>query len=399
MTSPQCAEPQASMWRVVPALGVTQIVGWGSLYYSIAVLAKPMAESLQTSPSVAFGAFSASLVVSGLAAPLMGRAIDRHGGRRVLSLGSVCAALALALVASAQHLAVFIVGWLLAGVAMAACLYDAAFPALGQLAGLRYRSALTALTLFGGFASTVFWPLVQYLQTTWDWRVAMWVLAALQVLVGLPLHLWGLAGPRWRPPDARPVEESVAPSANPPGFLWLAAALSANAFVFSAVGAHVVGALNVASGSVREAVWTAALIGPMQVAGRIVEFTFGRHWSAVRVGAVALVVTLASMLLLYLAGAATWTPLIFAVCYGAANGVMTIVRGTVPAELFGRERYGHLLGKLARPSFFAKAAAPLAVSLLLTSAGYDAMAVLLAGISFFAAWGYRRALRANVESR
>ncbi|MEC5397535.1 MFS transporter [Uliginosibacterium sp. H1] len=388
----------ALLWRVVPALGITQIVGWGSLYYSVAVLAAPMAESLGVAQSLVFGAFSLALVVSGMAAPLAGRAIDRLGGRRVLAAGSAVGALALAVIALADSVAVFLGGWALAGLAMAACLYDAAFPALSQLAGTHYRRALTALTLFGGLASTVFWPLAWALHEAWGWRSALGGFALLHLLVCLPLHRWALPAATPSVPTPGKAEttettETIAPTA-PRGLVWLGLALSGNAFVFSAIGAHVVGALGMATGVASEAVWIAALIGPMQVGGRIVEFLFASRWSAIRVGVAALSATVLGMLLLWQAGSAAWVPMLFAVCYGAANGVMTIVRGTVPAELYGREAYGQLMGRLAQPAFFAKAAAPLAVSLLLGSgASYADMALALALLSALALGAYGMAVR------
>lgn len=187
--------PRALLARVVVVLGLSQIATWGSLYYAIAVLAGPMADDLGLPRSLVFGAFSAALVVSGLASPHVGRAIDRHGGRRVLAAGTLTGAAALAVVALAQGPATLFAGWLLAGVALAATTYDAAFPALSQLAGPAYRKALTALTLFGGLASTAFWPLAWAIEQHAGWRPAWGVFAAILLCVVLPLFWFGLPDP------------------------------------------------------------------------------------------------------------------------------------------------------------------------------------------------------------
>lgn len=390
--------PRALLARVVVVLGLSQIATWGSLYYAIAVLAGPMADDLGLPRSLVFGAFSAALVVSGLASPHIGRAIDRHGGRRVLAAGTLTGAAALAVVALAQGPATLFAGWLLAGVALAATTYDAAFPALSQLAGPAYRKALTALTLFGGLASTAFWPLAWAIEQHAGWRPAWGVFAAILLCVVLPLFWFGLPDPA-RQPDGKADEGHPAATATPTprvhgaAFAWLATAFTLGAFVFSAIGAHGVGALAASGLRPETAILAASLIGPMQVAGRVLEFAFARHVSPLRVGTLAFAFTLAGMLMLWTADLSPWLAFGFAVCYGAANGVMTIVRGTVPAELFGRAAYGDTMGRLARPAFIAKAAAPLAIALLVADGdGYGAMALLLTGIMALALGAYLAAV-------
>jgi predicted MFS family arabinose efflux permease len=367
------------MWGPVAMLGTTQIIAWGSLTYGIAVLAPAISAELAMSTGKVFGAFSLGLGFSGLAAPAVGRAIDRIGGGRVMAGGSLLAALAMALVALSGGPLLFFLGWIVAGLAMAANLYDASFAALSQFAGNRYRQALTALTLMGGLASTAFWPLSWWIEGLAGWRAAFWVFAALHLMVCLPLHL---LLPKRRI-EAGPPE--VAPTPAAAGFvqrrqlLWLATAFTLAAFVVSGMAAHVVGALRASGLETAMAIAAASLIGPMQVAGRILEFTFARNLPAVRVGLASLVTMLLAMLLLAAAGVAPALAFACACTYGLANGVLSIVRGTVPAELFGREAYGSLMGRLAQPAFFAKAVAPLAVALLIgADEAYGGMAVLFA---------------------
>lgn len=379
---------------IVSALGVAQIVSWGSLFYPLAVLAPDMRRDLALSDVAIFGSFTVGLFVSGLASPAFGRLIDARGGRSVLATGSLVAAAALVALAVAQGLATLMVAYVLAGIAMAACLYDPAFATLHQISGAAYRKAVTALTLYGGFASTVFWPLAQVLLETVGWRGAFVVFAALNLAVCLPLHLalprgTGPARPAGEPDDVEP------PSAPAPAvFAWLAAALALAAFLASALSAHVIGLL-VASGlGARDAVLVSSLIGAMQVAGRVVEFTLGRRLRALTVGTLAFALLAIAMALLTQVRGTYAVALAFAAAYGWSNGVMTIVRGTVPATLFGQRRFGALLGRLAQPQFVARAVAPVAVTLLfVVDPARRLVPYALAGIAMAALLAYRVALR------
>ncbi|NDP42988.1 MAG: MFS transporter, partial [Aromatoleum sp.] len=178
----------ANLWRRVCALGVAQIVSWGTLFYTPAVLGTAMRMDLGVGDVALFGSFTAGLFLSGLVSPFVGRQIDARGGRSILAGGSMLGAAACAVLATAQGPSTLLAGWLLAGVAMAGCLYDPVFATLHQLAGARYRRSVTALTLFGGFASTVFWPLSQFLLDTVGWRTTFGVYAGLHLVLCLPLH-------------------------------------------------------------------------------------------------------------------------------------------------------------------------------------------------------------------
>jgi hypothetical protein len=263
----------------------------------------------------------------------------------------------LTVVALAQEIVAFTIGWVLAGIAMSACLYDPAFATLSQVARDRYRRAVTGLSLFGGFASTVFWPLSHALATEFNWRVALLTFAALHLFVCAPIHR--LAIPRFREATmaSAPVSEHPLPIRDR-RFVWLAVSFAAMTFVFSALSAHMIAALATRGFTAAQAVWIGALVGPMQVLARIVEWFFARRISPLGVGYVACALSLVAMILLNTAPPLVAFGVAFALCYGASNGILTIARGTVPAELFGRGSQGALLGALARPSFFAKALAP-----------------------------------------
>jgi predicted MFS family arabinose efflux permease len=387
--------------RVVPALGVAQIISWGTLFYAIAVLGRPMRDELGTTDILLFGSFTGGLFVSGVVSPWVGRRIDAHGGRGVLAAGSLLGALACATLALAPNAAVMLAGWLLSGVAMAACLYDPAFATLHRVAGDAYRRSVTALTLFGGFASTVFWPLSQYLLDTTGWRAAFGVYAALHALVCLPLHC--LFVPRGdviaRAAAATTENEQAPTAATRTAFAWLATALAGATFISSALSAHLIGLLTFSGLAARDAVLIGSMIGPMQVAGRIMEFAFNRHVRALAVGTLAFALLAVALVLLCLVNGVWIVALAFAICYGWSNGVMTIVRGTVPAELFGHRGYGALLGRLAQPQFVAKAAAPLALTLVFTvDASRTMTLVTLVACGAFAFGAYQRAIRRPRES-
>jgi MFS family permease len=352
------------VWRLVPALGVTQIISWGTLYYSIAVLGASIREELGISSAALFGAYSLSLLLSALIAPLAGRAIDRYGGRTVMSFGSATAAVALFCIARVHSPFALYGAWAVAGFAMALTMYDAAFATLSQHSGSRYRTALTALTLMGGLASTVFWPTSLKGLEWFGWRDTMMFFAALHVAICLPLHL--LLLPRLASPDesgrAGPAPEAgTLPMRSRRGaFIALAIAFALNGFIVTVLTVHLITVLQGKGLALETAVWVGSFFGPMQVAGRIVEFAFGRRFSSRTIGAAALWLLVAALVVLIAQRGSVALALVFAVMFGFSNGVVTIVRGTVPAELFGRAGYGSTLGNLAAPALFARAIAPFA---------------------------------------
>ncbi len=368
------APDAASPWKLVVALGVTQIVSWGTLYYAIALLIDPLAAAVQATPATVVGAFSVALLVAGLLSSVIGALIDRHGGRRVMTAGSLLCALLLArlpLVGSVTELYLL---WAGLGAAMAATLYDPAFAVLGQVFRERQRKAITMLTLFGGFASTVFWPLTQALVASLGWQQAVWVLAAINLLVCVPLHAWMLPGdagaPRHEAPAAAPRrgDGALREVLRDPSFYWLCAAFTGNALVFSAISLHLIGVLESKGLSTAEAAWIGALVGPMQVLGRILEFTFLSTARPSRVGILAMWLLPASLALLA-AGSGQVLLGVFALLYGMGNGVITIVRGAIPVELYGAAHYGAVNGAMATPVLLAKAAGPIAASLAFAGVG------------------------------
>jgi MFS family permease len=297
---------------------------------------------------------------------MVGRLVDERGGRTVLAAGSLAGALAFLTLALARNPAAFVFGWVFGGMAMAATLYDPAFATLHQLSREHYRRSVTALTLIAGFASTVFWPLTSWLESAVGWRGTFGTFAALHLVVCLPLH-W-FAVPRAKSlvhakTASAPAEHEK--SAQSATYYWLAAAFSIAMFVMAVIFAHLIEMLKARGISPGDAILVGSLIGPMQVTARVVEFGLARRARATRVGIVAFGMFAVAILVLAFAGQSFWWAVVFAVLFGASNGIMTIVRGTAPAELFGQQQLGSLLGRLARPASFAKAIAPVLFATLI----------------------------------
>jgi MFS family permease len=391
--------------RMVLGMGVTQMISWAALIYTIAVLGAPMGAELGVSETAIFGAFSLSLAISGLVAPRVGRTIDRIGGRRVLTVGTFVSAVSLFAIAVAPNIATYVLAWMVAGVAGAMTLYEPAFATLSQHAGSAFRRSVTTVTLFGALASTLCFLTTPYGLELFGWRWTLAVYGAVELVVCLPLLLWCIpAGPGARSASAS-TSANGKPSSAAQGspsprrvsrgaFVALATSFALMAFITSGVAVHVINLLRAAGLPTASAAFVASLIGPMQLAGRVLEFTVGRRWSSRAIGHVTLWAMTGSLAILAFVDASIAIAVVFAVWYGTANGVFTIIRGTAPAEIFGRDGYGHLLGRLSLPSFVARAIAPLALTFASTAnIGFDLAPPLLAAIAALALATYAIAVR------
>jgi MFS family permease len=401
--TPAPVRADAASFGTIAALGIAQIISWGSVYYAFAFLIAPlMAASGADKPTV-FAAFSLGLLVSGVLSAPVGALIDRIGGRGVMTLGSLAAAALLALLAQVQSVLALYAVWAGLGAVMAATLYEPAFAVITRLFASNYRRAITSLTLFGGFASTVFWPLTQFLITEVGWRNALLVLAALNLFVCAPLHWRMLPGDngRRRAPAALVAGPGAFRAAlRMPVFYLLTIAFTGNALVFSATQVHLMSMLQAKSLSAASAALVGAMIGPMQVAGRVLELAFASRVSAAAVGILAMAFLPLSLWLLGVAGA-QWSLLAcFAVVYGTGNGAMTVVRGAIPAELFGRDAYGAINGAMAAPVTVAKAAGPLVAAVLYSAlGGYDETLLVLIAIALLSTVVFVVSTRASRHRR
>lgn len=363
----------------VGILAVTQIVSWGSLYYAFSILAPTIARELRLSTELVYGAYSASLLVAGLAAAPVGILIDRHGGRLVMSAGSVLAGIAVYWLSRADSAASLYGAWVLVGAAMAATLYEAAFAVINRRHGDDARRSISTLTLFAGFASTVFWPLTLHLSSALGWRSTYACYAVVQVALCLPLHLLlrdaqGCATAR----AAERRSHTLAEALRHPAFWLLAAAFAVNMLVFSTLTVHLIPLLTRMNHPIEFAVLAASLIGPTQVAGRVLERSVAGKVSPETVGKLTFCGLPVALAVLVFFGEHGWAVALFCTLYGASNGIVTIVRATIPRSLFGPENYGAISGALTGPAMLFKAAGPVLAASVLEA--YPTGTALLVGL-------------------
>ena len=390
---------------VVVAIGTAQTLGFASTYYLPAILAAPMARELGVGTASVFAAFSVSLAASALVGPVAGRMIDRQGGKAVLMGSSLLFAAGLLMLALAQGLVSLVLAWVLIGVAMGSGLYEAAFSTLVRLYGQASRGAITGVTLLGGFASTLGWPLSTLMELHWGWRGACVTWAALHLVIGLPLYalLPGAASPPAPRESAAGAASTPLAAADPgaspqPAHPALTTALlgfvfAATWFISTAMAAHLPSLLQASGVGLAAAVGVAALVGPAQVAGRLLEFGLVRRvhplWSA-RVAAMGHPVGV-----LALVAAGPLAAPVFAVMHGAGIGILTIAKGTLPLALFGPGGYGARQGWLMLPGRIGQALAPWLFGLALDQ-GLNTALCLSAGVGL-AAWVALLALRASAR--
>lgn len=363
------SRPGRSKTGVVVALGTAQTVAWASTYYLPAVLATPMARDLGTSPVMVFAAFSAAMVASAVVGPWAGAMIDRHGGRGILIASNLVFAAGLGCLALAQGPLLLWTGWLVLGIGMGIGLYEAAFSALACIYGKAARSPITGITLIAGFASTIGWPLSALVEARYGWRVACVGWAALHLGLALPLNAWLPAGNLAVPETT--ASATAGAEGNRVKILLLAFVFAVTWFSSTAMAAHLPRLLEAAGATTAMAVAAGALIGPAQVAARLVEFTLLRQLHPLAVTRLAtLTHPLGAGLLLWLGAPGAYA---FAILHGAGNGVLTIAKGTLPLALFGPVGYGATQGLIAGPGRALQAASPLIFGYALDRFGVDAV--------------------------
>lgn len=356
------------------SLGISQLVCWGVSYYLVGAFAPAMIADLGWSPAVIHGGFSIGLLVMGLSSPLIGRAVERHGGRPVMSVGSVLLAAGCVGLAFAQSPAVYFACWVVLGLAMRCTLYDAAFAALARIGGGAARRPIAQITLLGGLASTVLWPIGYALIESLGWRYALLCYAGFALLT-LPLHL--------AIPDTRAaVQRSEAPSGPPPsppphrdlraaGVLY-ALIVMTTSLLNSAMSAHMIGILHGLGLATAVSVWIATLRGIGQSSARLGEVLFGHRIGPLDLNLFAMMILPIGFVAGLWGGVLVPAAIGFALIYGAGNGLATITRGTLPLVLFDPRTYGSLVGWLITPSFFLAAAAPLGYALVIERFGAEA---------------------------
>lgn len=380
----------------VNALGITQITAWGTSYYCLGVLAKPIAADTGWAISTIFLGFSVALVIMGVISTTVGRLIDRLGARTVMCAGTVIVSAGLLGLSQVRDVATYLAAWAVLGVGMRCCLYDAAFAALVQVVPSRGRLAISYLTLYGAYASTVFWVIGHYLNVAYGWRGTLLIFAAVNLAICLPLNWFGLSRHE-TPPDPTHAAAKPAAAAVDEGpvltgrdrtiaIALFALIMSLNGFVFGVMSLQLVPLLEGAGLTAAAAVWVASLKGHGQFGGRVVEIFFGRNLRAMTVARIALGVLPPAVIVLMLARGEMALLVAFTLLLGASQGVLTIVRGAVPLALFGAKGYGAVLGLIATPILLVNAFSPSLFALIVDQVGWqNALWVLLAGAILTAA--------------
>lgn len=370
-----------SVGRVVAPLGIVQILTWGTTYYLLSVMAQSITEGLELPPSLVSAGVSVGVLVSGICAPFVGRWIGRHGGRPVMTSGVLTIAVGLCLLAAAQGPASYLLAWGVIGLGMSASLYDAAFATLGVIFEGRARRAITHLTLIGGFATTVIWPVTGVLVEQIGWRGACLAYAGLHIAITLPLIR---LLPETNSASLKATADQAAAGSDTrfdPRILLLMIAGAAMAFVAAVMAIHVITFTRALGYSTTAAIAIAALIGPSQTAGRLFELIVGARlhpiWSAGAACTLSAVGTVGLAIGLPLAGAL--------VLYGAGNGLWSIARGAVPLATFGPEEYPKLIGLIAAPVLIVSAAAPVIGALVIEQYGPLTMVGFLSAAALVAA--------------
>ncbi|MBL8582840.1 MAG: arsenite efflux MFS transporter ArsK [Rhizobiaceae bacterium] len=358
------------------ALGLTQIIGYGTLYYSFSILVPSIAREFAWPEQWVFGALSASLLVGGILAPTAGRWADRFGAGRVMTFGSAGAAAALTVCALAPDRVTFVLALVMMELASAFVLYSAAFVAIVQIGGSNAQRSITHLTLIAGFASTLFWPLTATLHEYLTWREVYFVFATMNVAICLPVHAWlaqlsrrASAGTSL-PAVVRATATTIAfdPRDRSRIFLLMLAGFAVEGFVLSSILVHMV-PLTTALGLGSVGLLVTTLFGPAQVSSRLINMLFGgrlaQTWLAV-IGA-----TLLPLGLFALLATTPWVPgaIAFVILFGLGSGLASIVSGTLPLELFGREGYGARLGWITAARQFSSALAPFALAMAMAGVG------------------------------
>lgn len=350
---------------IVSTLGITQTLAWGSTYYLPAVFADRIAGDLHISREWFFAVFSGALLLSGLLGPLAGRAIDKHGGRDVLAITNIVFAAGLVALSFASNLFGLALAWTVLGIGMGFGLYEASFATVTALWGREARNAITGITLFAGFASTVGWPLSAFYIDAFGWRGACLAWAAMHLLIGLPMNRFLV--PKAPAPIHEETAAAVAPSSMPWAMIVLAFVFAGGWFVSTAMAAHLPRLLQALGATPAAAVAAGALVGPAQVGARLIEFSILRHASPMISARLATGLHPIAAVLLALIGAPAAIP--FVLLHGGGNGLLTIARGTLPLAMFGAAGYGLRTGILAAPARILQGGAPLLFGLVLDRAG------------------------------
>lgn len=370
-------------------LALTRIIGWGSMYYSPAVLAGLIEGELGLGPAVVFGGVTIVLVIGAMLGPALGRHLDQRGTRQAMSVGAVICALGLALLAVADGPLSYLAPWFVIGIGHSMQLANTGNVTVAQLMGERTRRVIGLMMLVTGLASSVFWPLTAWLSASYGWRACWLIFAGIQILIVLPIHL---AIPAYRAAAASGAgrtasaeEEGRIPPERRAATFWLVAlSFSASGLVSWGLPLHVIGLMQGAGLPNATAVAIASLSGPATLAARAIDAVAGERLPVERVALAGLALGPAACLLMALAPGSAPVAVAFTVLFSAAMGVIAVARATLPLALFGRRGFGAMLGRLTLPQNLTFAAAPLLFALMVERLGAAGTLIASAAIQSLA---------------
>ena len=399
-SSPASGGASPSLGAFLWSLSLAQLVSWGILFYSFAVFVVPMEDELGWSKTALNSSLTLGLIVSGLLAPLVGAQIDRGYAWPLMSLGSVLGSLAMVAWSFVDAPWAFLLIWVALGVAMSCTFYEPGFAVLARTLGDDAPRAILKMTLVGGLASTAFIPLAHLLVQLLGWRHAVLTLALVNLIIAGGIHAVMLRPARMpapslrKPGDSGIADVSTRKAIADPRFWTLLLSFAAYNLASTAMIFHFLPLLDERGLSRDIGVALFTVVGPLQVAGRLLLFTGGNLIAARRVGRIALTVSVPLFVLAALAGTNLVLLTVFVAIYGMINGILTVVRGTIVRDLFGARNYGTISGSLTLPTTFARAAGPACGALLWSmSTAYEPMLLVLALICLIGAAAYWFATR------
>lgn len=386
--------PRKAVW----ALGLTQLVSWGISFYFIGVFGDLIVEDLGWSRTAVFGGFSTALVTMGAVSSLVGRTIDRFGGRPVLIAGALICATSLSALSMSKGMVSYYMAWVGLGLAMRCTLYDAAFATLVRIEGASARRSITQITLLGGLAATCFWPLGHVLAEAFNWRGAALVYAVLSLAL-LPVYM--LLPNERAEPDSVPSGPSplqMPKARHMRSALLYAAIIALGNGLNAGMSAHLISVLTELGLAAGAAVSVAALRGVGQTAGRLAELAFGKRVHPINLNSFASALIVVSFTIGFLVAGFHLTAAVFVFLYGVAAGLLTITRGTLPLVLFDSRRYGAIVGLLLIPSFLISAASPVVFAHIMEVFGPSAalgLSLVIGALMVLASLGLRVGKRDN----
>ncbi|MBL0372371.1 arsenite efflux MFS transporter ArsK [Rhizobium sp. KVB221] len=384
---------------IVVALGLTQIIGYGTLYYSFSILAPDMAKDLGWSVDQVFGIFSGSLLVGGVIAPLLGRYMDKFGAGRLMTIGSMVAAFTLLLCAYSNSALAFVAAIVLLEIASGMVQYQAAFAALVETRPHAAGKSITYLTLIAGFASTLFWPITSALHLHLSWREIYLIYAILNLIICVPIHFWIMRsrsrsnlGSTVEEPPVRHLQGALPMAGRRSAFFVASGAFALQGFALSAMLVHMVPMLT-GLGLGGAAVVVSAIFGPSQVLSRFINMIFGSNLSPPLLSILSASFIVSGIVVLVASGGWLVGAVAFAILLGLGSGLNSIVQGSLPLWLFGSEGYGALTGKMAAIRLVAGAAAPFTFAAFTENLGISislTLTALLGGVGLVGFEAVRR---------